>query len=117
MWLQTTWFVLYIFIISGYAILDGFDLGVGMLSPIVARNDHDRRILQAHPLGRLGQAVGARGMIGAGRHRFETGGPDGLRDPLAVGGDGDSPRTGARCALCHAHHHRQPADVRERLVR
>lgn len=45
MWLQTTWFVLYIFIISGYAILDGFDLGVGMLSPIVARTDHDRRIL------------------------------------------------------------------------
>jgi cytochrome bd ubiquinol oxidase subunit II len=45
MWLQTTWFVLYIFIISGYAILDGFDLGVGMLSPIVARNDRDRRIL------------------------------------------------------------------------
>lgn len=45
MWLQTTWFVLYVFIISGYVILDGFDLGVGMLSPFVARNDHDRRIL------------------------------------------------------------------------
>lgn len=45
MWLQTTWFVLYIVIISGYVILDGFDLGVGMLSPFVARNDHDRRIL------------------------------------------------------------------------
>jgi len=45
MWLQTTWFVLYVIIISGYVILDGFDLGVGMLSPFVARTDHDRRIL------------------------------------------------------------------------
>jgi len=45
MWLQTTWFVLYVIIISGYVILDGFDLGVGMLSPFVARSDHDRRIL------------------------------------------------------------------------
>ena len=45
MWLQTTWYVLFIAIISGYVILDGFDLGVGMLSPFIARNDHDRRIL------------------------------------------------------------------------
>ena len=45
MWLQTTWYVLFIAIISGYVILDGFDLGVGMLSPFLARNDHDRRIL------------------------------------------------------------------------
>ena len=45
MWLQTTWYVLYIAIISGYVILDGFDLGVGMLSPFIAHNDHDRRIL------------------------------------------------------------------------
>lgn len=45
MWLQTTWFVLYIAIIAGYVILDGFDLGVGMLSPYLARNDHDRRVL------------------------------------------------------------------------
>ena len=45
MWLETTWFVLYIAIIAGYVILDGFDLGVGMLSPFIARNDHDRRIL------------------------------------------------------------------------
>ena len=45
MWLQTTWYVLYIVIISGYVILDGFDLGVGMLSPFLSRSDHDRRIL------------------------------------------------------------------------
>ena len=45
MWLQTTWFIIYVVIIGGYVILDGFDLGVGMLSPFIARNDHDRRIL------------------------------------------------------------------------
>jgi len=45
MWLQTTWYVLYIAIIAGYVILDGFDLGVGMLSPFLAKDDHDRRII------------------------------------------------------------------------
>jgi cytochrome d ubiquinol oxidase subunit II len=44
-WLAPTWFVLFVVIVSGYVILDGFDLGVGMLSPFVARSDHDRRIL------------------------------------------------------------------------
>lgn len=45
MWLNTTWFVLYVMIIAGYVILDGFDLGVGMLSPFVARTDTERRML------------------------------------------------------------------------
>ena len=44
-WLATTWFVLFVVIVAGYVILDGFDLGVGMLSPFVARSDHDRRVL------------------------------------------------------------------------
>ncbi len=45
MWLNQLWFVLYVVIIGGYVILDGFDLGVGMLSPFLARTDHDKRIL------------------------------------------------------------------------
>jgi cytochrome d ubiquinol oxidase subunit II len=45
MWLQTTWFVLYVIIIGGYVILDGFDLGVGMLSPFIAHTDRERRII------------------------------------------------------------------------
>ena len=45
MWLNTTWFVLYVVIIGGYVILDGFDLGVGMLSPFMARDDTEKRIL------------------------------------------------------------------------
>jgi len=45
MWLNTTWFVLYVMIIAGYVVLDGFDLGVGMLSPFIAREDRERRLL------------------------------------------------------------------------
>ncbi len=45
MWLNTTWFVLYVMIIGGYVILDGFDLGVGMLAPFVAKDDREQRIL------------------------------------------------------------------------
>ena len=37
------WFVLLGVLLSGYAILDGFDLGVGILHP-VARTDQERRI-------------------------------------------------------------------------
>src|SRR5262245_17746845 len=41
--LQLTWFVLLGVLMSGYAILDGFDLGVGILH-LFAHNDTDRRI-------------------------------------------------------------------------
>jgi len=42
-WLQTTWFFLYFVLIAGYAVLDGFDLGVGVLS--LFERDPDRRRL------------------------------------------------------------------------
>ncbi len=45
MWLSTLWFVLYVVIIGGYVILDGFDLGVGILGPIVAKDDREKRVL------------------------------------------------------------------------
>jgi len=38
------WFVLEGILLTGYAILDGFDLGVGILHPFVPRNDTERRI-------------------------------------------------------------------------
>jgi cytochrome bd ubiquinol oxidase subunit II len=41
--LQMTWFVLLGLLMAGYAILDGFDLGVGILH-LFARNDSERRI-------------------------------------------------------------------------
>jgi cytochrome bd ubiquinol oxidase subunit II len=43
--LQTTWFLLIGVLLTGYAILDGFDLGVGILHLFIARNDRERRIL------------------------------------------------------------------------
>src|SRR4249919_2612958 len=45
MWLDDLWFVLYVVIIGGYVILDGFDLGVGILGPVVARDDREKRVL------------------------------------------------------------------------
>jgi len=41
--LETVWFVLVGVLLVGYAILDGFDLGVGMMHLFVARNDVERR--------------------------------------------------------------------------
>ena len=41
---QVLWFIIVGFLLTGYAILDGFDLGVGALH-LFAKGDHDRRIL------------------------------------------------------------------------
>jgi len=41
----TLWFVLLGVLLAGYAILDGFDLGVGMLHMLVAKTDHERRLV------------------------------------------------------------------------
>ncbi|MFI5179979.1 MAG: cytochrome d ubiquinol oxidase subunit II [Thermoanaerobaculia bacterium] len=43
--LQTTWFLLVGVLLVGYAVLDGFDLGVGALHLFLARTDRERRIL------------------------------------------------------------------------
>ncbi|MEZ6045889.1 MAG: cytochrome d ubiquinol oxidase subunit II [Planctomycetaceae bacterium] len=43
--LSLIWFLILAVLLTGYAILDGFDLGVGILHPFVARNDHDRRLV------------------------------------------------------------------------
>mgnify|MGYP003575945851 FL=1 len=42
--LQMLWFVLLGILLAGYAILDGFDLGVGILHPL-AKTDKERRIM------------------------------------------------------------------------
>jgi cytochrome d ubiquinol oxidase subunit II len=41
--LHITWFILLGVLLAGYAVLDGFDLGVGILHPL-AKGDHERRI-------------------------------------------------------------------------
>ena len=43
--LALTWSVLLGVLLAGYAVLDGFDLGVGMVHPFAARNDHERRLV------------------------------------------------------------------------
>ena len=43
--LQEAWFLLIGVLLVGYAILDGFDLGVGMLHLFLARDDRERRLL------------------------------------------------------------------------
>jgi cytochrome d ubiquinol oxidase subunit II len=43
--LPTLWFVLIAVLWSGYLFLEGFDLGVGMLMKLMARNDTQRRVL------------------------------------------------------------------------
>jgi cytochrome bd ubiquinol oxidase subunit II len=42
--LQIIWFLLVGVLLAGYAILDGFDLGVGVLHLFVAKDDRERRI-------------------------------------------------------------------------
>lgn len=43
--LPTIWFVVIGVLLVGYAVLDGFDLGVGVLSPVVARTPAERSAL------------------------------------------------------------------------
>lgn len=42
--LQFIWFTAFVVLITGYAILDGFDLGVGILH-LFTRTDHERRLM------------------------------------------------------------------------
>ena len=40
------WFFLIFVLIAGYFVLDGFDLGIGVLSPFIAKNDEERAVLR-----------------------------------------------------------------------
>src|SRR5215471_9510629 len=43
--METIWFILVAFMITAYVVLDGFDLGAGILHLFVARTDGERRIV------------------------------------------------------------------------
>jgi len=43
--LRLIWWILIAVLLIGYAVMDGFDLGVGTLLPFVARTDEERRVL------------------------------------------------------------------------
>lgn len=42
--LQFVWFSVFVILVMGYAVLDGFDLGVGMLH-LFGRTDAERRLI------------------------------------------------------------------------
>ena len=43
--LPVVWFILIAVLWAGYLLLEGFDFGVGMLLPVLGRNDKDRRVM------------------------------------------------------------------------
>ncbi len=47
MTLADVWFVLVAFLLTGYVILDGFDLGAGVLYPFIARSEDERSLVRA----------------------------------------------------------------------
>jgi len=43
--LRNIWFILVGVLLAGYSVLDGFDLGLGMLLPFLAKNEDEKRFL------------------------------------------------------------------------
>ena len=48
--MQTLWFILVGAMLTAYVVMDGFDLGAGIIHLVAARNDTDRRLI----LGAIG---------------------------------------------------------------
>src|SRR5579859_3040415 len=45
MTLETLWFILIATLFAGFFLLEGFDYGVGMLLPVLGKDDSDRRMM------------------------------------------------------------------------
>ncbi len=43
--MPTIWFMLVAFMLVAYVVLDGFDIGSGIVSPLLARSDDDKRLI------------------------------------------------------------------------
>ena len=43
---QVLWFFLIFLLIAGYFVLDGFDLGAGVLYPFVAKSERDKAVVR-----------------------------------------------------------------------
>ncbi|MDN5727625.1 MAG: cytochrome d ubiquinol oxidase subunit II, partial [Propionibacteriales bacterium] len=43
--LQIVWFALVAVLFVGYFVLEGFDFGVGMLLPVLSKNEKERRVM------------------------------------------------------------------------
>ncbi len=79
--------------------------------------DDDLVVGEAQQLRGLGQAVGARRVIGARHARRDAVRDDRIAHALVVGGDDDARRAACQRALGHAHDHRLAGDVGQRLAR
>ncbi len=43
--LRIIWWALLVFLVCGFAVMDGFDLGIGMLLPFLGKTDDERRVM------------------------------------------------------------------------
>src|SRR5579871_3966768 len=43
--MQTLWFILVAVMLAAYVVLDGFDIGVGIVHLIAGRSNHERRLI------------------------------------------------------------------------
>lgn len=43
--MESLWFVIVAFMLAAYVVLDGFDIGAGIVAPLIARSDEDRRTI------------------------------------------------------------------------
>ena len=43
--LRVIWWAILVFLICGFAVMDGFDLGIGMLLPFLGKTDDERRVM------------------------------------------------------------------------
>jgi cytochrome d ubiquinol oxidase subunit II len=43
--LRIIWWFILLFLVSGFAVMDGFDLGIGMLLPFLGKTDDERRVM------------------------------------------------------------------------
>ena len=81
MTLETTWFFLWGLLWAMYFLADGFDLGIGMLLPFIAKGEKEKRmLLQRHRPGLERQ----RGLADHGRGRNLCGLSEDLRDPVQL---------------------------------
>ena len=59
--MQTLWFILVGFMITMYVVLDGFDLGAGVIHLFAAKNDEERRLI----LRAIGPSLSSNGVSGS----------------------------------------------------
>jgi cytochrome bd ubiquinol oxidase subunit II len=43
--MESIWYAIVAFMVAAYVVLDGFDIGAGIIAPIIARSDEDRRAI------------------------------------------------------------------------